>query len=377
MSYRTRYWVFTDFNVEKSHQKKWLEITQQEHTRITYVCFGIETCPESKKKHLQGYLEVGQKVSMRTCKDIIKDISTTVHIEPRMGSQAQAINYCSKEEKDHNDDDDIFFQSGLPAPGQGARTDLIEMKRDLDKKMPLIEISDKYFGNFIRYHRGIEKYISLHTPMRFWETIVICYWGKTGTGKSKRIYDELVRANKLDFKYFWVYPGKGWFDSYSGQDIVILDEFYGDMQASLLLKVLDRYPLSVPTKGSHVNFCPKVIYITSNVHPEEWYPNIPDDVRNAILRKITTIIPMNGGVDTSLNKICTKPSKKLSHLSKKNARSVGNTSATSSNKSPNGAQCAPEASKLQNFGLKLRLPTPRSVGNTDIAISLDAGIDSD
>ena len=38
-----------------------------------------------------------------------------------------------------------------------------------------------------------------------------------------------------------------------------------------MLRLLDRYPCQVETKGGSVNFAPKTIIILSNKAPEDWY----------------------------------------------------------------------------------------------------------
>lgn len=44
------------------------------------------------------------------------------------------------------------------------------------------------------------------------------------------------------------------------------------MPLDALLKLIDdHYCRGAPTKGSHAWFNPKTIYITSNLHPKDWY----------------------------------------------------------------------------------------------------------
>ena len=38
-----------------------------------------------------------------------------------------------------------------------------------------------------------------------------------------------------------------------------------------MLRLLDRYPCQVETKGGSINFAPKKIIILSNKAPEDWY----------------------------------------------------------------------------------------------------------
>jgi hypothetical protein len=47
--------------------------------------------------------------------------------------------------------------------------------------------------------------------------------------------------------------------------------------------------MSVKIKGSFVEWCPKEIYITSNVNPEDWYKDAPLQTRRAIARRLDVI----------------------------------------------------------------------------------------
>lgn len=54
-----------------------------------------------------------------------------------------------------------------------------------------------------------------------------------------------------------------------------------------MLQLLDRYPLRVEVKGSFVPFVSRRVIITSNVPPDEWYPNIRD--RSPLMRRLTSV----------------------------------------------------------------------------------------
>ncbi len=61
---------------------------------------------------------------------------------------------------------------------------------------------------------------------------------------------------------------------YDGHKVVLLDDFAGassHMTLTFLLRLLDRYPVMVPTKGSHTWWHPDHIYVTTNILPALWY----------------------------------------------------------------------------------------------------------
>lgn len=69
------------------------------------------------------------------------------------------------------------------------------------------------------------------------------------------------------------------------------DDFGGsEFKLTYLLKLMDRYPMRVPVKGSFVNWVPKKIYITSNYSPKEWFPNAKDEHVKALFRRFKKVV---------------------------------------------------------------------------------------
>ncbi len=89
---RRRSWCFTKWEDLEEFQARYAE--SRGHDGISYICWGEEICPESGRDHLQGYVEFTSAVSLRQCKLRLED--RTVHVEPRGGTQQEAIVYCQK-----------------------------------------------------------------------------------------------------------------------------------------------------------------------------------------------------------------------------------------------------------------------------------------
>lgn len=106
------------------------------------------------------------------------------------------------------------------------------------------------------------------------------YWGITGSGKSHKAWDELgLDAYPKD-------PRTKFWDGYSGQVSVIIDEFRGSIDISHILRWTDRYPVIVEIKGSSVPLRATTIIFTSNLHPKDWYPDLDQETQNALLRRL-------------------------------------------------------------------------------------------
>lgn len=116
---------------------------------------------------------------------------------------------------------------------------------------------------------------------------VSVYWGRTGAGKSQRAWDESgLDAYPKD-------PNTKFWDGYSGQQHVVIDEFRGSISISHLLRWLDRYPVIVEIKGSSCVFKATKIWITSNLSPDEWYPDLDEETKAALRRRFTQVIHFN------------------------------------------------------------------------------------
>lgn len=108
---------------------------------------------------------------------------------------------------------------------------------------------------------------------QFTRPTVRVFYGATGTGKSFRCRKE-ARLNP-GRTYYMPTPKKGgipWINGYTGQETVILEDFAGSIDYRVLLRMLDEYENPMQTKGGMVQFCPKLIIISSNLHPSLWYP---------------------------------------------------------------------------------------------------------
>jgi len=163
--------------------------------------------------------------------------------------------------------------------------------------MSLNEIKDNYFSQYIRYGRAIEKYMQEKKGLRQWATEVIIYWGKTGTGKSKRAWYEATKEFGIDEVHQG--PVGKWWEGYNGQAAVILDDWYPDEQENKLgywLKLFDRYPTLVEYKGSSCQFLAKKVWITTNQNPGQFWDGHQEDKRDAWNRRIVKIEHMKNGV---------------------------------------------------------------------------------
>lgn len=237
---------------------------------------------ETGTLHLQGYIEMKQPARMAALKKLLP----RAHLEKAKGSKEECIRYCLKEETSlgtiwflqdgtlrcsSNDEEESLKKvilSKLEAKDGGKestrlRLCAIQSKLSEGHSHLIEEIADNEFDLWVRYYRAFEKYLLMKTPVRSWKTNVHVLQGPTGTGKSKWAMDNFPSA-------YWK-QRSNWWDGYVGQESVVLDEFYGWLPFDLLLRLCDRYPLMVETKGGQTQFAAKTIVITTNMLPCNWY----------------------------------------------------------------------------------------------------------
>lgn len=136
--------------------------------------------------------------------------------------------------------------------------------------------------------------IRTHHPLPSVEYI----WGPTSTGKTRSVYDRHDPSEIYSVRF--KNDGHIWFDGYEGEKIILIDEFHGQCKSADLLQILRPYQLRVEIKGAVVWPVFDLVYITSNIPPEELYlpkvdrfgqehGGVPESVRKAILARITKI----------------------------------------------------------------------------------------
>lgn len=197
---------------------------------IQYLGYGIETCPKTDKKHFQGYVEFKKAFTMKSVKSIFND--NTIHLEPRKGTQKQAIEYCEK--------DGDFYEFGEPKR-QGSRNDLQTMREEIANGADMSSIVQTVTS--FQALRGAElllKYCEEPRPVQDIE-VLWCY-GETGSGKSHFAYQ--------NYQNIFRPINEKWWEGYDGHDCILFDDIRGtNVSFERLLQLCDKYPFRIETKG--------------------------------------------------------------------------------------------------------------------------------
>ncbi|AGS36200.1 replication-associated protein [Circoviridae 8 LDMD-2013] len=205
----------------------------------------------------------------------VRNLCPQAHWEPRKGSHQQAVDYCTKEETRRPGCDPVVV--GDP-PSQGKRTDIMDVKSFIDGGCSREELWSEHFSAMSKMYKAMYEYSFVRSGERNWKTRVTVIVGPPGTGKS-------MFCNNYHGQSYWK-NNSLFFDGYHGQDVIVMDDFYGQLPWSTLLKLADRYKLILDIKGSSVNMLAKELFITSNADIEEWYSYKPGMDIRALERRI-------------------------------------------------------------------------------------------
>lgn len=141
---------------------------------------------------------------------------------------------------------------------------------------------------FLKYSKGFNE---LNSSLMFQKTddrvlSVYYFYGASGTGKTRTAYEQGGLLYPNGRASIYSKDNSKWFSNYCGEPILLLDDFvYDSWDRALCLRMLDRFPVQVETKGSHVSAQWTTVFITSN------FP--PPTHDEAFMRRVTTVRDFN------------------------------------------------------------------------------------
>lgn len=234
---------------------------------LRYCVFQLEK-GECGTPHFQMYIEFSKPVRMAAVKALLSD---KVHCEPRCGTREAAREYCQKDDTRTEG----FWEVGSWTGGQGARSDLLQLLDLAKEGAPALSAWEAAPEAMARYSRAFGECRLAYAMGKSREGVrVIVFYGDSGTGKTHDV-EELLKGHVAAGQgVYRKAPGK-WWDGYNLEPVVVMDEFYGSsLSYAEFLRIIDKYPMVVETKGGTVPLHATTFYITSNASPADWYPNV-------------------------------------------------------------------------------------------------------
>ena len=258
---QARRWVLTVNNPKESDEDMEKYIRNLEH--IKYAMFQREKGEEKETIHFQIFL------IFSICKrfSTIKNYFPTAHIEPAKGTNVQCRDYCSKTETRVSGP----YEIGNFAE-ERSRTDIKGFYELIDSGASDLQIRELYPSLFLKEFNKLAKLRSMRKidlfSMQERDIEVIYIYGQSGSGKTSYVND-LVRGTKCF--HVSLYDNSA-FSGYSGEDVIIMDEFKGEFKLQYLNMLLDGSSF-VKLRG--LNFaghaCFTKVYIMSNFYYKDLY----------------------------------------------------------------------------------------------------------
>ncbi|MEM0173493.1 MAG: hypothetical protein QXI16_03185 [Sulfolobaceae archaeon] len=287
---RFRNFVFTWNYQEQPTKEEVIEKFSQ--LGYNYLIASIETA-KTGQRHLQGYCELDNQMRFNTIKKALGGI----HFEVRKGTQKQAIDYVVKLGTTYDDGstiESLYINEGEPKlqKEDTSRTDIEDFVYAIQEGKNDFELLTEYPRQFLLYQNKIQTIRNTMLEQKYARTFRELYveyiYGGAGTGKSKYVFDNYPDAYKVNSYH------SGAFDGYRNEDVLVLEEFRGNFPLSLLLQILDGYPLRLPARFNDKQACYTKVFIISNIALEEQYPNIDDKSLMALYRRINVIKYLDG-----------------------------------------------------------------------------------
>lgn len=239
--------------------------------QCVYILVYEEIAPTTGTLHWHFYLEHKNQLTFSS----MKKRFPRARIEQAKGDAQHALDY---------NDGNIIRKEGVPKC-QGKRTD-IEKVKELVKTSNMRQVCEQ--ATSYQSIRVAEKLFVYFEKKRNFVPDVFWYYGATGTGKTRRAYEILKDKYGEDDVYFCM-DTNDWWQGYDGHQGVILDDIRKDFcKFHTLLRLLDRYPYQVETKGGSRQLLAETMIITCPYHPEDLFTGREDIAQ--LTRRIKEIV---------------------------------------------------------------------------------------
>lgn len=230
-----------------------------------------EECPTTTRLHWQLYVSFSSQQRLAA----VRSKLCGCHWEPSRSAAAEAYVW-----KDETAVEGTRFEIGARPFKRNSNTDWEQILNDAKAG----NIENVPADVFIRYYRSLTSISCDYAVPTGIVKEVSVFHGRTGTGKSRRAWFEAGDGA------YCKDPRTKWWDGYRGEAHVIIDEFRGSIDVAHVLRWLDRYPVRVERKGSSVPLKCTKVWITSNLAPKDWFPELDAQTLEALLRRLTNII---------------------------------------------------------------------------------------
>lgn len=262
---------------------------------LDYMCGQMEEGrapgPGNNGIHWQGYLEFSADVNAWDIMQFFGWAPGTVHLEPRFGTQDQAIAYTMKEETRLEGMENAWMEIGTKhAPNAAGAWNAVQQRvLNGGNMMDFLTGDAQSFRMAIQFQAGIRNAIAelenTEGDDALRDVKVIVYYGEPRTGKTGTIY----RRHKYKDIFVRGTAAAQHYTAYRKQPVLVFNEIGSPdchVTTSDMQTALDPYPLLINAKYTQHRARWTTVYICSNIHPQMWFPKADATVRQSIQERI-------------------------------------------------------------------------------------------
>lgn len=272
---KLRKWIFTSFKLDIN----WEELYLNNKDIIKSLGGQLELGKKTKRLHYQGWIHVKNQHYLKYLRNLLgfqKGENKGGYLAKQLGTNTQVRKYCFKDEsavKDKDGKKTIFDLGTMSVQGYRSDIEFIYKKIKEGKKMNWIK--ENYFQLWLQYNRQFEKAVNeelLEKSKIFRNVNVHVYYGDSRSGKSRKaIYDEKGIYKEEVFVLGRSNSQNNWWDGYTGQKTLVINDFYGWINYGTFLNILDGHFQRLPVKCNFTYANWNKVIITSNERPDKWY----------------------------------------------------------------------------------------------------------
>lgn len=280
-----------------------------------YYCISEEIGIKEKTPHYHAYFKCSSPVRFSTCKKRFK----YAHIEQALGSATDNRDYLMKKGKyiDKNETLIDFEEDGeIPQTTKEKRlsekAEVLQKIKDGKTNLQIIEENENLLFHLKDIENIRQEYLKEKYSTEFRDICCTFIFGATETYKTTFVYS---RYNAKDIFRIYNYQNlNSLWDGYTGQPVVLFDEFKGQIPIELMLILTDRFPvLNLNARYNNKIAMYSQVYFCTNESFEEIYSYekvMHPATYKAWERRIHNIYEFRKNSDGSPNIIVHKDTKK-------------------------------------------------------------------
>lgn len=268
-------WQGRIFLITLNQEEKWPRLREYLHTKpVQYMYAAHEVAPTTGHDHMHIFIMYTRKIAL------YKSKTEGARIDIVTQTWWNALEYCKKQGMEVEEYGEHPIRSTVPK-GLTIR-DVMEMD-----EVQLVELKASSF-NYVRNIRSELLNTQIRKNRHYAPIEFEWYYGPTGTGKSRKAFEE--GATPIQY-------ANGFFTDWAGSKVLVYEEFRGQVPYHLMLQLTDAYHgyYALNIKGGFRVLDIDKLIVTSPLRPEHCYPRQCEkkDSIQQLMRRITKLVFFN------------------------------------------------------------------------------------